>query len=449
MSKKQILNYDEAVAYLFDIPRFTNKNTMEDTKAFLHRLKDPDKKMRIIHVAGTNGKGSVCAYMRSILEEAGYTTCVFTSPHLVDVRERFLVKGQMPGKKEFLDAFLYVYEMLDFESIDAGNGYHPTFFEYMFFMGMVLFEKADADFCILETGLGGRLDATNSVSRKILSVITSISLEHVEYLGDTLEKIAGEKAGIIKEGAPVVFADNERSVAEVFCRKAKECGTCAIGVSKADYKFLNFKNKSIDFSLQTEYYGYVKLSLSTPARYQMENASLAVRALEVLDSGKTIKINHIVDGVKKCKWQGRMEEILPEIFVDGAHNADGLNVFLDTVRNDGWSGSRSLLFGVVKDKDYVSMIQNITASGLFDHICVAPLKTGRSLTLHTLQETLEKCCADAAEESDGKRIIHTAYEAVDIAVSHLINERKETERIYVAGSLYLVGEVKSFLTGNP
>ena len=203
MNKQIITTFEEAVNYLYDVPRFTKKNTLTDTKAYLQRLGNPDAKMKIIHVAGTNGKGSTCAYMRSILEAAGYRVAVFTSPHLVDIRERFLIKGEMVEKQTFLDAFLQIYESLDWkilsqdsETVTEKVAYHPTFFEYLFFMAMIIFSKEEIDYCILETGLGGRLDATNAVSQKELSVITRISLDHVEYLGDTIAQIASEKAGI-------------------------------------------------------------------------------------------------------------------------------------------------------------------------------------------------------------------------------------------------------------
>ena len=186
MEKQTISSYEQAVEYIFNVPRFTKKNTMADTKVFLERLGNPDLGLKIIHVAGTNGKGSVCAYMRSVLETAGKRVAVFTSPHLVDVRERFLIDGEMISREAFLEAFQIIYNQLNWKELEAGEGYHPTFFEYMFFIAMLVFKQAAPDYCILETGLGGRLDATNAVSHKELSVITSLSLEHTVYPPDTL-----------------------------------------------------------------------------------------------------------------------------------------------------------------------------------------------------------------------------------------------------------------------
>ena len=446
MEKRTIMSFEDAERYINETPRFTTKNTMEDTRAFLHRLGDPDRKMKIIHVAGTNGKGSVCAYMRSILEAAGYHVALFTSPHLVDIRERFVVDGEMISREEFLRAFLHIYEMLDWEALEAGKcAYHPTYFEYLFFIAMVLFPERHPDYCILETGLGGRLDATNSVSKKELAVITHISLDHVEYLGDTVEKIAGEKAGIMQAGAPVVYWDTCTETSHVFENGAAELGITTYPVSKNDYRFSNFKNKSIDFSVCTGYYGsgslksvFIPLTLHTIAAYQMENAALAVRAILVLDREKKITEEQIRRGVEACVWAGRMEEILPEVYVDGAHNEDGIRAFLESVENDGHSKGRSLLFSVVKDKDYEQMAQELVSSGLFDRFAIAHMQTGRAVALEKLEALFAKYPSCKYE----------LYNNVTAAFHELLHSRKEGERIYVAGSLYLVGEIKELLEND-
>lgn len=434
MHRRAIATFEEAEDYINEIPRFTTKNTMEDTRAFLHRLGDPDREMRIIHVAGTNGKGSVCAYMRSILEAAGYRTALFTSPHLVDIRERFVVDGEMASREDFLRAFLYVYDLLDGGT--AGEaGYHPTYFEYLFFMAMVLFAEKKPDFCILETGLGGRLDATNAVSKKELSVITHISLDHVEILGDTLEKIAFEKAGIMQPGVPAVFWDTCPEVTRVFRSRAAELGISAYSVSESDYSFSKFMRKTIDFYISSEYYKYVSLSLRTIAAYQMENCTLAVRAVEVLDGGKTITARHLKSGVSGCLWAGRMEEVLPEVFVDGAHNGDGVRAFLETVASDGHGGSRALLFGAVKEKDIRHMAREVAASGLFCRIAIARMRTARGASPEVI--------ADVFREYPD--LDFREYDSVACAVRELLAVRGAGERIYAAGSLYLVGEIKELI----
>lgn len=434
MNKQIITTYGQAVDYLYQVPRFTTKNTIEDTRAYLHQLGDPDRKMHIIHVAGTNGKGSTCAYMRAILEAAGKRVAMFTSPHLVDIRERFMIEGKMPDEDEFLQAFLRIYDSLDWEALEQGEGFHPTFFEYLFFMAMVLFSGRELDYCILETGLGGRLDATNSVSCKDLTVITRISLDHVEYLGNTVERIAWEKAGIMRKGVPLVFTDTSPAVNGVFWKRAQELGVRAFEVSKNDYTNLSFKNKTIDFSYESRYYSYVKLTLHTIAAYQAENAALAVRAIEVLDQGREITPEQIQEGLAGAFWAGRMEEVLPEVYVDGAHNEDGIRAFLDTVKNDGLDGRRRLLFSVVSDKDYGKMLEELVSSGCFNEIAVARMHNGRAASLASIEEIMSRYPGCA----------FTLYEEVGAALHELVAGRRE-ERIYVAGSLYLVGEIKELV----
>ncbi|MBR1931480.1 MAG: bifunctional folylpolyglutamate synthase/dihydrofolate synthase [Lachnospiraceae bacterium] len=440
IQRKHISTYEKAVEYLLSIPRFTTKHTPEATKRQLYALGAPDRKLRIIHVAGTNGKGSVCAYMRHILEAAGYTTCVFTSPHLVDIRERFLIKGELVSEEAFLQAFLRVYESLDWEALERGEGYHPTFFEYLFFMAMLLFAEANADYCILETGLGGRLDATNAVEQKELTIITRLGLDHTEYLGNTIGEIAAEKAGIMRPNVPVVCVESDEESSGVLREKATKLGAPIYSLSKKDYSFLNFKNKNIDFSVHTEYYGNVRLELHTQARYQMENASLAILAIGVLDGGSSVLPTHLQEGVRKCVWQGRMEEILPNVYVDGAHNEDGIRAFMETVGADGCKGRRSLLFSVVQDKDYRNMIKDILQGSVFSRIAIAPMRTARATDVGTLEKIF------AEHEKNINDCEHTIYDSVETALRELLHTQEAKEYIYIAGSLYLVGEIKELMS---
>lgn len=435
MKKQAIENYRQAVEYLYDVPRFTSKGTMEDTRRFLQALGSPDRGMRIIHVAGTNGKGSVCAYLSGILREAGYSCGVFTSPHLVEARERFAINGEMISEELFYEAFIRVYDRLDWEKLEEGTGYHPTFFEYLFFMAMLIFWDKKPDYCILETGLGGRLDATNAVEKKELSVITRIGMDHMEYLGNTLEEIAGEKAGIIARDTPVVYLEDVPEAAGVIRAAASKKCAPAQGVSKEDYTYLNFQNKSIDFSYHSRYYGYIKLCLHTIARYQMENAVLAARAAETLDRGRSLTPRHIADGLGKTVWRGRMEEVRREFFVDGAHNADGIRAFLETVAEDGWRGKRRLIYSVVKDKEYTDMTRELAASGLFETAFIVQMQEKRAVRAEEILEIWEQYTGSRAH------LCRTADEAVRAATGAQTPE----DRIYAAGSLYLAGEIKSVL----
>lgn len=447
------------MAYLDGMPRFTVKKDPKDTRDlqwFLKKMGNPEQNLRLIHVAGTNGKGSVCAYMRSILEAAGYRTAMFTSPHLVDMRERFVVNGEMISKEAFLQAFLAVgngLQMVNSEAEPAEKNGTPefvlNFYEYLFCMALLWFAEEKPDYCIIETGLGGRLDATNHVDNKLLTVITRISLDHVQYLGNTTAKIAAEKAGILRPGVPVVYLDGDADASAVICRKASELGAPQIPVSKKDYTFLGFRKKYIDFSLRSEYYNYISLTLHTIARYQMENAALAVRAVEVLfrstDTEETggrscagagcPTPEEIRQGILGCFWQGRMEEVLPEVYVDGAHNDDGIRAFLDTVKEDGCTGGRRLLFGVAADKDCRHMIQRVITSGLFDRIAFTRMRTARSASLEELRELLTAYPEDR----------FTMYTEADTALRTESSGRQPGERLYIAGSLYLVGEIKESL----
>ena len=197
------MNYTEAVEYILNVPKFTTKNKPEHTVELLKRLGHPECGMKVIHVAGTNGKGSVCAFLSEMLTLAGKKTALFTSPHLVRINERFQINNVPISDELFLESYQKVQAAIDGMVKDGLP--HATYFELLYAVAMVAFQKEKAEYVVLETGLGGRLDATNTIEHPIATVITSISLDHTEILGDTIEKIAGEKAGIIKEGVPVIY----------------------------------------------------------------------------------------------------------------------------------------------------------------------------------------------------------------------------------------------------
>ena len=224
LTKKEpeTFTYEEAAAYIEEIPKFTKKHTLEHTKMFLKRLGNPAADRKIVHVAGTNGKGSVCAYLQAILMAEGKRTGFFTSPHLVSVNERIRVDNIQIDNETFLKMFRKVLKIVR-QMVEDGIE-HPSYFEFLFGMGMTAFAETDVEYIILETGLGGRLDATNAIDNPALAIITSISLDHTAILGDTIEKIAGEKAGIIKPGVPVFFDGSSKKAAEVIKAKASELG---------------------------------------------------------------------------------------------------------------------------------------------------------------------------------------------------------------------------------
>lgn len=438
-----MMRYEEAERFLLEIPRFTKKNRMEDTKSFLHLLGDPDLSGKIIHVAGTNGKGSVCAYLASVFEQAGYRVGLFTSPHLVTMRERFRLNGEMISEMAFIESLERVMQQLRGGEMENAN-YHPTFFEMLFFMAMLWFQSEGADIMILETGLGGRLDATNSVSRKELCVITEIGLDHIEYLGDTIPKIAGEKAGILQAGVPVVFADTKKDASRVILERAKALSCPAFPVSKGDARKIGIHKNFIDFSYNTRYYGYVGCTLNTCAHYQIENAALAVRVLDVLGEKLPVSGSDLTKGLQRMHWEGRMEEILPGVYADGAHNADGIRAFLETVKEDGCCGRRFLLFSAVQEKQYREIIRQILASGQFDEICLTKLKNTRGLSSQILLETYQEE-REQLPEAEARRVQFTCAADCETGLLKLLKKKQKKDVIYIAGSLYLVGESKAYI----
>ncbi len=446
MEHKLIKSFEEAEQYLYDMPRFTSKHSIKETRVFLEEMGNPDLSMKIIHVAGTNGKGSTCAYLDSVLREAGIHTGLFTSPHLVDICERIKVDGKSISHEEFFESFMEVYNRIDFETLErGGEAYHPTFFEYLFFMAMIVFKKAGVEWCILETGLGGLLDATNSVKTKEAAVITRIDLDHTEYLGNTKREIAVQKAGIISQGKPVVYGDYVPEATEAIVSEAKRLGAGKLfPAGSQSIKVLQNLSEKVDFSVIDGYYKNVLLCLDTIASYQTENALLAVKTIEAASLTERITPEILQKGLQKCHWAGRMEEILPDVFVDGAHNPDGIRAFLGAVSGDG-KNSRRLIFGVAGDKDHLSMIKEISESGLFESIVITPIASSRSADITGLLREFEK--------SGIKNV--TARKDAESALKDMLRDQKtdpgseeSSFRLYIAGSLYLVGEIKGICNGK-
>ena len=438
------ITIDECEAFLNQIPGFTDKHTIQDTKDFLEFLGSPDENINIIHVAGTNGKGSVCSYLSSVLTKADYSVGMFTSPHLVRINERFAIDGKPASEGVFVEVFLETLKrVMEYDRED----YFPTYFEFLFFVAMLLYDVYPVDYLILETGLGGRLDATNVVSHPVISVITEIGYDHMQYLGNTIEDIAGEKAGIIKPGVPVVFFDKRPQSTEVIKKTALEKDSRAIAVEKKNIEDVSFVkddngNKYIAFSYNSLYDRYADLRLATQALYQTENAAVAVTCLEILrDKGAQISELDIREGLLSAKWDGRMEEMRPGIYVDGAHNLDGIEAFLDSVREINCEGRKLLLFGIVGDKQYKDIVLEILKSRQFDAIYVSVLETNRSVSVSDLKTAFE----DGKDELGIIGVPIKYYSNVRDAVTDIITMRKSGDYVFAAGSLYLAGQIKSLI----
>ena len=426
------MNYEEAVAYIEETPKFTKKNSLEHTKECLRRLGNPQEKFKVIHVAGTNGKGSTCAFLTSILREAGYSCGLFTSPHLVKINERFQINGEDVSDEQFLDAFLKV-EKAAKEYEAEGEG-HPSYFETLFLMGMLIFKEAGVEYLVMETGLGGRLDATNVVEKPLACIITSISRDHTEYLGDTLEAIAGEKAGIIKAGVPVIYDASQPGPASVIAAKAKEMGSPAWPMEPSFYEMKAQSREGITFTFA--YPGGEKAELAIPyvAKYQMMNASLAFYTMHILQDVHDIPKNVLAEGLSKIKWPCRMEMAAPGVIIDGAHNEDGIAQFVSTAGYFAKENEITILFTAVADKHYHEMIGEICEGIHPSHVVATQIDGSRVVPAEVLAEDFRKAgCTDVCAEPE----IGAAYEKA--------LGKKGSGMLFCVGSLYLAGELKAYL----
>ena len=426
------MNYTEAVDYIETIPKFTVKHPPEHTRELLSRLGNPQEGIKIIHVAGTNGKGSVCAYLNAMLLAGGKKTGLFTSPHLVRINERFQINGEDVSDEQFLDAFLKV-EKAAKEYEAEGEG-HPSYFETLFLMGMLIFKEAGVEYLVMETGLGGRLDATNVVEKPLACIITSISRDHTEYLGDTLEAIAGEKAGIIKAGVPVIYDASQPGPASVIAAKAKEMGSPAWPMEPSFYEMKTQSCEGITFIFA--YPGGEKAELAIPyvAKYQMMNASLAFYTMHILQDVHEIPKNVLAEGLSKIKWPCRMEMAAPGVIIDGAHNEDGIAQFVSTAGYFAKENEITILFTAVADKHYHEMIGEICEGIHPSHVVATQIDGSRVVPAEVLAEDFRKAgCTDVCAEPE----IGAAYEKA--------LERKGSGMLFCVGSLYLAGELKAYL----
>lgn len=422
------MEYSEIKAFLNDTPQYGETTGVERAGKLLELLGNPDKNLKIIHIAGTNGKGSVCSYIDDILKKSGYKTGLFTSPHLVTIRERIQVDGELISREDFTQYFNKVYETA------RANNLKLAYFDFFFGAAMLYFDKCKVDYVVLETGLGGSLDATNAVHNPLCCVITTISLEHIAILGDTIKKIAEQKAGIIKQGVPVVYADdNEASgvIEDIAHSKNSYC----YGVSPQQYQIIKNFNGCIDFSLHNEYYINNCLRLATPAIYQVENVSIAITVCRLLKHlyHIDIKDSAIVDSAGSHIWQGRMEKLTDNIYVDGAHNPQGIQSFVNSV-NGMYADSTdkaALLFSVVSDKNFEQMISILCGCKVFARIAITVTGGIRHLDKEYISAAFKRHTDIEVE----------VYDSAKEAVLALKNE----PMVFCTGSLYLVADIRKVL----
>lgn len=426
----------EAEEYINSIPKFAGKTELKNTEILLDVLGIDTSCMKIIHVAGTNGKGSVCSFISNTLVRAGHRTGLFISPHLVKINERIQMDNIPVPDEVFNRAYEAVLEAA--HRMEQSGGKHPAYFEFLFGMAMFIFKEQKAEYIVLETGMGGRLDSTNIIKKPLMTVITSVSMDHMHVLGNTIEEIAGEKAGIIKPGVPLVFYGGDERVRGVLEKTALERKTPYEIIDDTKVSDIGKRGKFIDFSLNNRYYNKELFSVQSAALYQVWNAALAATALAWLmetdaECGLTRDIIH--EGIKTAFWEGRMEELRPNVYVDGAHNEDGIRAFLETAVS--MKDARQLLmFSAVADKDYDTMIKEICESGAFDEYVVCTVEyTRRAMPGSVFLDTFHKY-------TDKPVYLE---EAAGDALKRVLALRTADDRVFIAGSLYLVGEIKRII----
>ena len=414
--------YASCLKAMYGLRRFGIILGLATIRSILNALGDPQNNFYSIHVAGTNGKGSVAAALSSILQQSGYRVGLYTSPHLVRFNERICINNRQISN----DAVVKSYQAV--QKAHLGNR-TPTFFELTTAMAFYEFARRRVDWAVIETGMGGRLDATNVID-PVISIITNVSMEHRAYLGNTLARIAREKAGIIKQATPVVTAIKQRQAKSVIQRIAGKKSAPLYMLGK------NFKVRrqpAGGFS----YYGientWHDMHTALQGHYQVENAALVIAACELLNKNHTsISQQSIRDGLIKTSWPGRLEIVSehPMIILDGAHNLMAARELAKFLGDNLAQRSITLVVGILDDKPYQSMLKSLLP--VCSRVIVTRAKTGRALDPLRLFETAKKTLSDV-------RIVSDVAQAFTQAVA----EADFNDVICIAGSLYVVGEAKA------
>ncbi len=415
------MNGKQAVRYIHSVSWLGSRPGLERISELNEKMNDPSKNFRVIHVAGTNGKGSFCSMTASILAKCGYKTGLFTSPYVRYFNERIQINGEMISDDDLGEITEYVKSFAD-KMEDT-----PTEFELLTAIAFEYFSRQNCDFVVLEAGLGGRLDSTNVIKSPVLSVITGISLDHTAILGDTEEKIAAEKAGIIKCGAPVLVGRVSREARDVIAARAAELSS---EVYFADYTMLSDARFSLD---KTEFtYKGENYQLSLLGEYQTRNAALVLNAIEVLrEIGVDIPGSAVITGLSSARWPARFEMVSksPVVIYDGAHNPEGIEAAVRNYKLLFGNVSPVVLTGVMRDKDHRVMTELI--SGLAFEVHTVTPQNPRAMSAQELAAEYTSLGADAyahADLCDGVK-----------AVTEIAKEKNIPALIL--GSLYMYGEV--------
>lgn len=420
------MNYQDAIDYIHNTHKFGMKLGLDNIKRLLMHLGNPQNNLKFIHVAGTNGKGSTCAFINSILLEAGFKVGLYTSPYLEEFEERMRINNQNIPKDKLIYYVEYIKPIIE-KIVDEGYN-HPTEFEIITAIAFKYFCDENVDFVVLEVGLGGRFDATNVIESSLVSVITTIDYDHMDKLGDTLEKIAFEKAGIIKENGTVVSfyqKDEALKVIEEVSR-FKNASLSVMDMNDVKIKESNSNHQVFDYK------NYKNLKISIIGKHQIYNASLAVMAVEkLIQYGINISEDVIKRGLINAKWPGRIEVISrsPLIVIDGAHNPQGMTVLKDALNLFTYD-RLILVIGMLKDKDTDSMLKLIVPEA--DLIITTKPISDRA---YTAEELSQKIAYDD--------VLH--FEKIDDAINEALKSAGKNDLILFCGSLYMIGHVRMYL----
>ncbi len=428
--------YQETVDYLFGLQKHGIKFGLANSFALMELLGGPHKKFRSVHIAGTNGKGSTASFLSSILQVAGFRVGLYTSPHLVHFTERIRINDVQIVEQRVIDLAQRVREACRLIAPNEGGElFNPTFFEVTTAMAFAYFAEEDVDIAVIEVGMGGRLDSTNVIT-PLVSIITNIDLEHTEFLGDTLERIAIEKAGIIKEGVPVVTGATQPVVIDVLEREAAAKRASLYRISK-DFRPENIATgPSQGFDYQGINGALPSLRIQMLGRHQIDNAALALAAAECMRSaGLAINEPALRLGLERTFWEGRLERVSqrPDIYVDGAHNPASARVLARSIAAmKPVYGKLVLIIGILADKDYRGVIAELVP--LADHVVITRPQYSRAMDISTLSSEIK--ASHGSVETTG-----SVEEAIRVAGKIAADD----DLILITGSLYVVGDARAAL----
>ena len=426
------MKYEEAMKYITEVGNFGSNYGLERTYKLLEHLGNPERDLKLIHIAGTNGKGSTTSMITEILMGEGYKVGMYTSPFIEEFEERIQInRNNIP--KESLAILMDEIKVAVDKVIEAGYN-HPTEFEIITVLMLLYFKKENIDFGVIEVGLGGTLDSTN-VIKPIIQVITSISFDHTNLLGNTLEKIAREKAGIIKRGIPTVIYPQQEEVLKVIKNKCFEMDSELYIANNENLKFKNIVNLDKPYQL-LKYNNEIDILLPLLGEHQIINLSVAMQAIEVLDNKNIIDISiaNIVKSIKNVSWRGRLEVLSnnPYVVIDGAHNIQGIKTLSRNIKKYFKYENLYLILGILADKDVEEMIKIITPMA----------KKVYSVTPNSIRGELAESLKDEVSKFNKNC---KAFDKYEEAYLEALNDASEKDLILASGSLYMIGDMRKII----